>query len=734
MPQRVINNLYNSFSNISGIGNIRGDNSKINQVFTSGVKGLIKGIQDTAQSLGLTPESSNYNNFRRNLSEFMLRGTAGSLQAANRAATETDTNTLANLILTFLPVGLASSLGVKGVLNIAKQGLNILKTNGAKAAERFVMNAASKLRNNTVVNSAKTTAKTTKSTIDKGISNIKGDIDEAIKEFTQRANNPRLSPEERSFAQMVKDNAQKIKNLADDLGVKDKKEIPNLIKFIKQTGDIVKNAPENIRRAARGLPLVTMGATGLSLYDLYQAFKEGGNNLIPSIVSNAAGVASTFIPGGTIAKMLYAGLGYTIGDRLTRAAMQKLGVQQEISDEMKREYESGMAYPRLSEELSQVGEFPVGLSGRKYHVVGDRIYSFDTGRPVPVQQAIDDINEQLAYEDQQVLDATRQAEAQLANLQQMQQSGYDVAPQQIQQAQRNYNSLMDTVANLKNRNVNLNDYDASGDLVAQVQAENGIVPAAGAAEVFPKYQAPEIDLNQLYENVYNQVAQRTYDRLDQYINPRGLALEYNNYMLQVANSQAPYMNIDDFVATKKMQAMPAAHQAIDKQAKEIINNYINAEKSAWDRYTNMRDYALEVRKQNEVERAGFTDDVINAYKAEETGRHNLVTEEQGAQELDIEQQRADTAAQTEARQQSLLPYQQAATATEALMNAGYSDVPLDTILNSNPQLFQKVFPATSPQATGQQRAVAQERRQQSFRPFTNLNIPQINFGNIGRQQ
>lgn len=733
MPQRVINNLYNSFANISGIGNIRGDNSKINQVFTSGAQGLIKGIQDTAQSLGLTPDNSNYNNFRKNLSEFMLRGTAGSLQAANRAATETDTNTLANLILTFLPVGLASSLGVKGVSNIAKQGLNIFKTKGAKAAERFVMNAASKLRNNAVVNSAKTTAKTTKSTIDKGVQNIKGSIDDTIKKFTQRANNPKLSPEERSFAQMVRDNAQKMKNLADDLGVKDKKEIPNLIKFVKQTGDIVKNAPENIRRAAQGLPLVTMGATGLSIYDLYQAFKEGGNNLIPSIVSNAAGVASTFIPGGTLAKMLYAGLGYKVGDRLTRAAIQKLGVQQEISDEMKREYEAGMAYPRLSEELSQVGEFPVGLSGRKYHVVGDRIYSFDTGRPVPVQQAIDDINEQIAYEDQQVVDATRQAEAQLANLQQMQQSGYDVAPQQVQQAQRNYNSLMNTVANLKNRNVNLNDYDASGDLVAQVQAENGIIPAAGAAEVVPQYQAPAIDYNQLYENVYNQVAQRTFDQLDQYINPRGLAVDYNQYMLNVTAGLAPYMNINDYVQYRKMQAMPAAHNAIDQQAKAIITNYINAEKEAFARYESMRDYALEVRKQNEVERAGFTDDVINAYKAEETGRHNLVTEEQGAQGLDIEQQRADTAAQTEKRQQSLLPYQQAATATEALMNAGFSDVPLDTILNSNPQLFQQVYPGTV-QSSAQQRAAAQERRQQSFKPFQNINIPQINFGNIGRQQ
>ena len=67
------------------------------------------------------------------------------------------------------------------------------------------------------------------------------------------------------------------------------------------------------------------------------------------------------------------------------------------------------------------------------------------------------------------------------------------------------------------------------------------------------------------------------------------------------------------------------------------------------------------------------------------------------------------------------------------MNAGFSDVPLDTILNSNPQLFQQVYPGTV-QPSAQQRAVAQERRQQSFRPFQNINIPQINFGNIGRQQ
>ena len=725
MPQRVINNLYNSFSNISGIGNIRGDNSKINQVFTSGAKGLIKGIQDTARNLGI--DKSNSSDFNRRVQEFIATAaTAPARQAAN--ISRLDNDDFIGLLATFVPVGVATQL--------AKRGADMMKVVGPKAAADYIIRAAHAERNNLVLNVSKKSPYVSKkiaSGVNKLKSDIKGSIDDAIKKFTQRANNPKLSPEERSFAQMVKDNAQKMKNLADDLGVKDKKEIPNLIKFVKQTGDIVKNSPINIKRAAQGLPLVTMGATGLSLYDLYQAFKEGGNNLIPSIVSNAAGVASTFIPGGTLAKMLYAGLGYTVGDRLTRAAMQKLGVQQEISDEMKREYESGMAYPRLSEELSQVGEFPVGLSGRKYHVVGDRIYSFDTGRPVPVQQAIDDINEQIAYEDQQVIDATRQAEAQLANLQQMQQSGYDVAPQQVQQAQRNYNSLMNTVANLKNRNVNLNDYDASGDLVAQVQAENGIIPAAGAAEVVPQYQAPAIDYNQLYENVYNQVAQRTFDQLDQYINPRGLAVDYNQYMLNVTAGLAPYMNINDYVQYRKMQAMPAAHQAIDQQAKSIIQNYINAEKDAFARYESMRDYALEVRKQNEVERAGFTGDLINAYKAEETGRHNLVTEEQGAQGLDIEQQRANIAAQTEARQQSLLPFQQAATATEALMNAGFSDVPLDTILNSNPQLFQQVYPGTV-QPSAQQRAVAQERRQQSFRPFQNINIPQINFGNIGRQQ
>lgn len=722
MPQRVINSLYNSFSNISGIGNIRGDNSRINQVFTSGAKGLIKGIQDTARSLGIN--KSNSSDFNRKVQEFIATAaTAPARQAAN--ISRLDNEDFIGLLATFIPVGVATQL--------AKRGADMMKVVGPKATADYIIRAAHAERNNLVLNVSKKSpyvSNKISSNVTKLKDTIKGSIDDTINKFTQRANNSKLSPEERSFAQMVKDNAQKMKNLADDLGVKDKKEIPNLIKFVKQTGDIVKNAPENIRRAARGLPLVTMGATGLSVYDLYQAFKEGGNNLIPSIVSNTAGVASTFIPGGTLAKMLYAGLGYTIGDKLTRAAMQKLGVQQEVSDEMKREYESGMAYPRLSEELSQVGEFPVGLSGRKYHVVGDRIYSFDTGRPVPVQQAIDDINEQIAYEDQQVIDATRQAEAQLANLQQMQQSGYDVAPQQIQQAQRNYNSLMNTVANLKNRNVNLNDYDASGDLVAQVQAENGIIPAAGAAS---EYQAPAIDYNQLYENVYNQVAQRTFDQLDQYINPQGLAVDYNQYMLNVTAGLAPYMNINDYVQYRKMQAMPAAHNAIDQQAKAIIQNYINAEKDAFARYESMRDYALEARKQNEVERAGYTGDLIDAYKAEETGRHNLVTEAQGAQGLDIEQQRADTAAQTEARQQSLLPYQQAATATEALMNAGFSDVPLDTILNSNPQLFQQVYPGTV-QSSAQQRAVAQERRQQSFRPFANLNIPQINFGNIGRQQ
>lgn len=741
MP-RVINNLFNSFSDIGGIGRIRDDKAGINNVFTGGVRGLITGIHNEANKLGAQAQSG-FKDMQENLARFMLDRTAAQVSTAADIATNTDLGRVVDIISTFMGAGFVRAVGQKAIQNIAQQGLKVYAAQGAKAFQNFVTRAASNLKSKTLIKNA---PQATKDKIASGVNrlkaDIKGSIDDTISNFTKRANDPKLSADERSFARMVRDNAEKIKNLADDLGVKSKKEIPNIIKFIKQTGDIMKNAPINIKRAAKGLGPVGIGATGLSLFDLWQAFKEGGDNLIPTLSRDVAMTGATMIPGGNLARILYGTLGYVSGDKLGRWAQRKLGMTPNVDESLQAEYDSGMAYPDLAgtirNQMSGVNEtalgneeFPIGLSGRKYHVVGDRIYSFDTGRPVPVAQAIDDINQNINYINQQYQDKIAVNEQALQQVAQAEQSGYQVNPEYKQQLVNQSGQLLAAVQKIA-RPISVTDYDDSSDIVSQVQTDNGIVSSQQQSIQAPQLASNE-ELNQLYEQIFNTVAQRTYDSIDQYISPKALAVDYNQYMLQVAAGQAPYMNINDYVEYRKLNMMPQAASAIQEQANSIFQNYLNREENMYKRYMDAMNYGLEVRKQNEVERAGLTDNIIDAYKAEETARHNLQQESLSSRGYDIEQQRADTAAQTEKRQQKLLPYQQASYATEALMNAGFSDVPIDTILNSNPELFGQVYPGTQSLTPQQAQAVkAQQRRQQvgQILPFQNIKLPQINFSQL----
>ena len=733
MP-RIINNLYNSFSDIGGIGRVRDDKAGINNVFTGGAKGLITGIRNVANDLGITKPSAN--DFNRGINEFFATmATAPARNAAN--ISRLDTPEFLGLLTAFLPVGTA--------MKLVSKGKDLMKTVGPQATADYIIRAAHAERNNLVLNVAKKSPKV-QSKIASGVnrlkSDIKGSIDETIANFTKRANDPKLSADERSFARMVRDNSEKIKNLADDLGIKSKKEIPNIIKFIKQTGDIMKNAPINIKRAAKGLGPVGIGATGLSLFDLWQAFKEGGDNLIPTLSRDVAMTGATMIPGGNLLRILYGTLGYVSGDKLGRWAQRKLGMTPKVDEGLQAEYNSGMAFPDLAgtirNQMSGVqepalgnDEYPIGLSGRKYHVVGDRIYSFDTGRPVPVAQAIDDINQNINYINQQYVDKIQANEQALKEVAQAEQSGYQVNPEYKQQLANQSGQLIKAVQRIANP-ISVSEYNDDGDIVAQVNADNNVVSPqmqqlSAQAQAQQQYQ----QLNQLYNQIYDTVQKQAYQALDQYISPKALAVEYNQHMLQVAHGQAPYMNIDQFVEMRKLQAMPAMQSQIQQQANMVFKNYLDREAAIQAQMNADRDYALEVRKQDEVERAGYTDDVINAFKAEETMRHNIASEDLSSRGYDIEQQRADTAAETEARQQKLLPFQQASYATEALMNAGFSDVPTDTIINSNPEVFGQVYPGTKPKITPEAQSKGQKKRQEfQAMPFTPINLPQINFSQL----
>ena len=554
---------------------------------------------------------------------------------------------------------------------------------------------------------------------------FKGKFDEAIQKINNIKTKGNRTPEEWNLIQLVKKNTEQLQQLASQTGVTSAKEIPNLIKFSRQIGDIIKNSPANIRAIASGGKPITIAATGLSVYDLYQAFKEGGNDLIPRVVRDAAGVASTFIPGGALAKIIYGSLGYTGGDRLSRWAMRKLGFDNKNTN-MQAEYDSGMAYPGLHE---YVDEYQTGQSGRRYHVVGDRIYAFDTGRPVSVQQAIDDINARLAYEDQQLQDKIKQNENQLADIQQALNAGYNVPQETIQNVANNYQQLQQQAQNRPSA-YNLADYDIDQDIIEQVrneeqqQAQQAATGQSTTGQSFaeqiitrllqPQQQTAQVNPQKTFTDVFNTVAQDTYNALGSLITPVSIKQDYDSYLAGSFSGQnVGTLSEQEFLEATKMKAMQQLAPKIFETTSSIIESYKqNNPGVSEETLLKLLDYDLNVRKQVETERNNLAGNIISAREADETMRHNQATEgldyfkagetqRSNLADEAVQRQNAITSrmnAQTSAREQAvkeqLMPYQQANYIGQTVINSAMSDLPMDQIINSNPQVFGQVFPGT----------------------------------------
>ena len=554
----------------------------------------------------------------------------------------------------------------------------------------------------------------------------------------------KVAPEERKLVQLVKQNTEELKKLAKATNVTNAKELPNLLKFADQMNKILKNSPANIKAVAKGLSPITLGATGLSVYDLYQAFKEGGNDLLPRVVRDATGVASTFIPGGALAKIIYGSLGYVGGDKLTREAMRRLGFDNRNTN-MQAEYDTGMAYPGLNEFID---EYQTGQSGRRYHVVGDRIYAFDTGQPVNVQQAINDVNARLAFEDQQLQDKIKQTENQLLDINQALQQGYNVPQETVQQAVQNYQELQQQ-SQQRPQQYDLSNYQPDIDLVEQVRQEDQQreqVIRANGQQAFDqqiinmildprRYQQQQVNPQITYAKLFNQVAQDTYNALDNFITPTSVLPEYEQYKMAIAQGNAiGMMNEQQFLEATKLRAMQQLAPQIQQTTNTLLQQYQQVHPGV-DNETLLKllDYDLDRRAQIETERNNYAGNVLDAYKAQETARHNvageaveqfkaqeqqrsnLSTENINAQNAISSRLNALTNQQAEQRQQQLVPYQQANYLGQTIINSAMSDMPMDQVLNSNPELFKQVFPGT-------------QQRQQ----YNQIVLPPTNYGRNNR--
>lgn len=523
-----------------------------------------------------------------------------------------------------------------------------------------------------------------------------------------------------SILDMLKGNAKGLGDLAKEVGVKSKKEIPDLMKFVNQLGDIIKNSPNYIKSQVTGKDsLGLLANAGLSVYDLYQAYKENDDSLLPKSLNNVARMAGGLIPGNPILKIFYGGLGYAAGDQLTKAAFKKLGVKHETSDLINKEIEAGIYQPGLSDEIP---EFIEGQSGRKYHVTGNKIFDYATGRPVNIAAALKDASDFVQFKTQEAIDKKNALEQQENDLRIAMQQGYNVDPGQLQ----NIQIQKETVQQEINRNSQLANqlqplqYDSEGNLVEQYK-QNVVAPEQ------QKEQIQAQKTNQDIATAYNLIAQKVaYDSaadIDRLITPQSMLNEYHIHQSKARAGQGYFFNnINDFVEWKKNQAMIELQPKIREQAATIMQNGIKSQQE-------LNKFLLEVQKTAETYRHNKATEAKDIYNAQtdrgykqgqlnigqynaETGRINAGTGQYNAQtgrmnaatnraELGIKEYNAETgrmnagtAARDVTRKEQLLPYQQASYAGQTVMNAGMSGLSMDQFLNSNASVFGTVFPGT----------------------------------------
>lgn len=543
------------------------------------------------------------------------------------------------------------------------------------------------------------------------------EVDDLLGQGTNELLKGMTSKESSSFINLVKNNAAEIKKLADATGVTSAKDIPSLLKFAKQVGEIIKNSPAYTRAMATNKPLGTILTSGISIYDLFQTFRENGDNLIPKSIGTAAAIGSSMFPGGTIAKLFYGALGYTAGTNLSRAALNKLGIKTGSSDKkIQEEIAQGTRREGLSDSLP---EYIQGQSGRRYHVLNDRIYDFATGKPVNIDSAISDVNDYVNFQRQQVEDKLAQNREEQKQMFNYQQQGYNITPDMLEPIYSEEDSLIAQLNDLNAQSQSLNQptYNVNDDLVQQYyQQEVAPVEQAQAQAA----QQQQINFNDTYNTVYSKIAQDTFADLDNYINMDALQSAYFQNQRAAMMGEAANLTPDEFVRQTKLQYMMQLAPQIRQSAMNYVSNIqaaqqanremalkerIQSETERQNRFGNI----LDVSKLSETKRSNLAQEAISGYKAESgrmsskadlqnavTRRGELGVSQQraniAARQADISARQADIAAQRAENESQLLPYKQAQAAAETVMYAGQSDLPLDTFLNSNQSIMKNVYP------------------------------------------
>lgn len=489
-----------------------------------------------------------------------------------------------------------------------------------------------------------------------------------------------------------------------------KKDLPRINKFIGQLGDLLKNSPANVLFANGAINGVN---TGLTLFDMWQAFEEGGDTLIPTSGANTGRLLGTFLGKNPLTKIIYSSLGYLGGagvGGLAQAGLQKLGIVEDDKD-----YKTGLAIRNLGQYVPD--EYLQGISGRKYHRVGDKIYDYATGKPVNVREALYDADQYNISQKQQAKDVRDAAADRVQGLINLRDIGYNISNNGIQQAYADAENAQNAYDSIFSSNYMSNlgqdNYDPNGDLVQQYYQQNVLPNQQQQAQ---NQQLEQANLLADYREVFNKVANDTYADVEAYYgNPENLAIEYFENQSKVASGLAPSLTPEQFARIQKAKAMYELGPQIRDRALETMRqfsesgyksgmlDYYNREnqrKIMADYETQRKNLAAEQQKQaqlRETQRHNLSTEGIDAYRAKQYGNYvniagqNAITNRQRAITGIYD---AETRRRAENRQQSNQPFVQANLMGSSISGAvaGGMGLTPDQFLNTNQSVLQNVFP------------------------------------------
>lgn len=544
---------------------------------------------------------------------------------------------------------------------------------------------------------------------------------------------------------VIKKNADKLGKVAKQAGAT-KEDLPKLIPFVKWFQKIYENSPNFIKsKGPKGAAIYgTIGAanTGLSLYDIFQDYKEYGEPDLAKIASAPVRVAGGFFPiGGPAMQLFFSGLGYFNGDKLARAALRRIGFNKVLSQVEKEEISQGL---RSAVDMSDVPEYLTGASGRRYHRVGNKIYDFSTGGMTNVNQALDDAANFYAYNMQKNNDEITQLQQQEQQLMNAKQQGYDIQDIQFQNIQNRIGELQQQNSQNQQALEVLNtsdDYNDDEPLIDQYMKREVEPQMQKQQEVkVANQQSRQQNLNEIMREIAGQQEQY----INQYFTPENLAIEYSQYNNLVGAQQASYLSPEEFAEIKKQKAM---YQMLPTIREKAIQELTTLEQLA------QKDLGLTIQNnaQAETVRNNYVKNMIDNFKAKESQRHNLQSEAIDMGNLGVNQQKANiqqnqlainkykadidrmNAITQQQRGKDYGKYVEAYTETAPYnrfeaMGAGFAGgmsggVDADTMINLNPELGKQLFPSAFEQNQGGQQQSNQQpmnARQTSEQYINNL--------------